>query len=72
MFDHEVRRYLDFLRRAAGDFKFGNERLMPFVREVEEFLAIKQPGEVDPRERCCCSSSASARSRPCPRSRRWA
>jgi glucosamine-6-phosphate deaminase len=48
VFDHEVRRYLDFLRRAAGDFKFGNDRLMPFVAQVEEFLSIKHHGALDP------------------------
>ena len=48
VFDHEVRRYLDFLRRTAGDFKFGNERLMPLVAQIEEFLSIKRHGEMDP------------------------
>ncbi len=47
VFDHEVRRYLDFLRRSAGDFDFGNERLAPLLQEVEEFLARKEPGQVD-------------------------
>jgi glucosamine-6-phosphate deaminase len=48
VFDHEVRRYLDFLRRSAGDFRYGNERLMPLVAQVEEFLSIKRHGEMDP------------------------
>ncbi len=47
VFDHEVRRYLDFLRRSSGDFGYGNERLLPFLQEVEEFLAHKEPGQVD-------------------------
>src|SRR5439155_3584758 len=47
VFDHEVRRYLDFLRRTAEDFGYGNERLGPFLCEVERFLARKEPGEVD-------------------------
>ena len=47
VFDHEVRRYLDFLRRSSGDFDYGNERLLPFLQEVEEFLAHKEPGQVD-------------------------
>jgi glucosamine-6-phosphate deaminase len=47
VFDHEVRRYLDFLRRTAGDFDFGNERLLAFIGESEALLARKQPGEVD-------------------------
>ncbi len=49
VFDHEVRRYLDFLRRTAGDFGYGNEQLLSFIGEVDEFLAHKQPGEMDPR-----------------------
>src|SRR5207247_5171732 len=47
VFDHEVRRYLDFLRRTAGDFEYGNERLDPLLREVDEVLARKEPGQVD-------------------------
>jgi glucosamine-6-phosphate deaminase len=47
VFDHEVRRYLDFLRRTAHDFDYGNEHLTPLLREVEGFLAGKQPGQVD-------------------------
>jgi glucosamine-6-phosphate deaminase len=47
VFDHEVRRYLDFLRRSACDFDYGNERLAPLLHEVEQFLARKEPGQVD-------------------------
>jgi len=47
VFDHEVRRYLDFLRRTAHDFDYGNEHLAPLIREVEDFLERKQPGQVD-------------------------
>lgn len=47
VFDHEVRRYLDFLRRTAHDFDYGNEHLTPLLREVEGFLAGKHPGQVD-------------------------
>ena len=47
VFDHEVRRYLDFVRRTACDFEYGNERLQPLLREVDEFLARKEPGQVD-------------------------
>ena len=47
VFDHEVRRYLDFLRRSAGDFAYGNERLAPLLDQSEAFLARKAPGEVD-------------------------
>ena len=47
VFDHEVRRYLDFVRRTAHDFAYGNEKLKPLLQEVEDFLAGKEPGEVD-------------------------
>jgi len=47
VFDHEVRRYLDFLRRTACDFDYGNERLSPWLGDIEAFLARKEPGEVD-------------------------
>ena len=47
VFDHEVRRYLDFLRRTAEDFGYSNGKLEPLVRGVEDFLAAKQPGAVD-------------------------
>src|SRR2546426_377770 len=47
VFDHEVRRYLDFLRRTAQDFGYGNELLAPFINNVEDFLARKEPGHVD-------------------------
>src|SRR6185295_14434511 len=35
VFDHEVRRYVDFMRRTAEDFEYGNERLMPLLCDVE-------------------------------------
>ena len=47
VFDHEVLRYLDFVRRAAGDFGWASPRLEPFIAEIEGFLARKAPGEVD-------------------------
>jgi glucosamine-6-phosphate deaminase len=47
VFDHEVRRYLDFVRRTAADLGYGNDRLAPLLEEVEGFLARKAPGEVD-------------------------
>ncbi len=47
VFDHEVRRYLDFLRRTAGDFAYGGPRLDGLLDEVEAFLARKAAGEVD-------------------------
>ncbi|TMQ69857.1 MAG: glucosamine-6-phosphate deaminase [Candidatus Eisenbacteria bacterium] len=47
VFDHEVRRYLDFPRRTADDFDYGNARLRPLRYEVEQFLERKQPGDLD-------------------------
>ena len=47
VFDHEVRRYLDFLRRTACDFDYGNERLTPLLRDIETFLVHKEPGQAD-------------------------
>jgi glucosamine-6-phosphate deaminase len=47
VFDHEVRRYLDFVRRMAEDFDFGDEPLARLIRGVEGFLERKDPGEVD-------------------------
>jgi glucosamine-6-phosphate deaminase len=47
VFDHEVRRYLDFLRRTAQDFGYGNDRLEPLLAEAETMLSRKRPGEVD-------------------------
>jgi len=47
VFDHEVGRYLDFVRRTAQDFDYGSPRLNPLLRDVEEFLAKKEPGQVD-------------------------
>ena len=50
VFDHEVRRYLDFLRRAAGVIDLGDaEALETALGAVEARLARKSPGDVDPR-----------------------
>jgi glucosamine-6-phosphate deaminase len=47
VFDHEVRRYLDFLRRTSDQFGFGDGRVSALVAEVESSLARKQSGEPD-------------------------
>lgn len=47
VFDHEVRRYLDVMRRADAAFGYGGERLHQLVSEVEAALAAKKPGAVD-------------------------
>ncbi len=49
VFDHEVRRYLDFMKRAAGAVDLGGpERARAVMEEVEESLARKESGDVDP------------------------
>ncbi|MDQ3389506.1 MAG: glucosamine-6-phosphate deaminase [Gemmatimonadota bacterium] len=47
VFDHEVRRYLDFLLRFDRDYEGGKGRVAELVIRMEEFLASKRPGEVD-------------------------
>ncbi|HLM68096.1 MAG TPA: glucosamine-6-phosphate deaminase [Longimicrobium sp.] len=46
VFDHEVRRYLDFLQRFGSDFANGGE-LLDLTRRMESFLDTKHPGQVD-------------------------
>jgi glucosamine-6-phosphate deaminase len=47
VFDHEVRRYLEFVRRTADDLHYGNEQLGPLLAEVADSLSRKAPGEAD-------------------------
>jgi len=47
VFDHEVRRYADFLRRFGNDFDINDSRAGALVEEVEEFLDSKKVGEID-------------------------
>ncbi|MFI5246570.1 MAG: PIG-L family deacetylase, partial [Gemmatimonadales bacterium] len=47
VFDHDVRRYVDFLERFARDRGAGGDQVRQFARSVREFLDRKQPGEVD-------------------------
>jgi glucosamine-6-phosphate deaminase len=47
VFDHEVRRYLEFLRRMQEDFGFGTDRLERWIGEVNGLLAARLPGQVD-------------------------
>ena len=48
VFDHEVRRYLDFMRRTAGVIDLGDrEALEAVLASVERDLAAKEPGDVD-------------------------
>src|SRR5690606_36249735 len=41
VFDHEVRRYLDFLRRSAGCFGVAGEEVEARIDEIEHFLDTK-------------------------------
>ncbi len=50
VFDHEVRRYVDFLRRFDRDFGSSNSAVRDLIETVETFLATKLPGQVDIRE----------------------
>jgi glucosamine-6-phosphate deaminase len=47
VFDHEVRRYLDFLRRFDRVFHTDGKEIPALVHEIEEFLNSKEPGQVD-------------------------
>jgi glucosamine-6-phosphate deaminase len=47
VFDHEVRRYADFLRRFGHDFDLNDSASGALIEEVEEFLNSKQVGEID-------------------------
>jgi len=47
VFDHEVRRYVDFLRRFARDFATADATTRNLIEQVETFLATKMPGQVD-------------------------
>src|SRR5690606_30148568 len=47
VFDHEVRRYLDFVRRSRGTFGLDVEDVAEKLSGIEAFLDGKEPGEVD-------------------------
>ena len=47
VFDHDVRRYVDFLERLARDRGVGKTDVPAFTARVREFLATKAPGTVD-------------------------
>jgi glucosamine-6-phosphate deaminase len=47
VFDHDVRRHLDFLARVAGERGMAEGAVSGLVGRVEEFLAAKRPGDVD-------------------------
>jgi glucosamine-6-phosphate deaminase len=47
VFDHDVRRYVDFLVRLARESTIGAEATLALRDRVEAFLARKRPGDVD-------------------------
>ncbi len=47
VFDHEVRRYVDFLRRFDRDFAKADSKTRALIDTVEKFLETKVPGQVD-------------------------
>jgi glucosamine-6-phosphate deaminase len=47
VFDHDVRRHLDFLRRLAAERRLGESSAAELGNRVEAFLAGKRPGDVD-------------------------
>ena len=47
VFDHEVRKYVDYMRRFVETFETGRRELNDQLDEVEQFLNEKDPGEID-------------------------
>jgi glucosamine-6-phosphate deaminase len=47
VFDHDVRRYVDFLERLAGERKVDAESVQAIAAKVYDFLGRKQAGDVD-------------------------
>ena len=47
VFDHDVRRYVDFMSRTAGDLGIARHEIAELSDRVTSFLARKQPGEMD-------------------------
>ncbi len=47
VFDHDVRRHLDFLRRLARERRVGSDAVNQLGARLDEFLARKRPGDVD-------------------------
>jgi glucosamine-6-phosphate deaminase len=47
VFDHEVRRYLEFLNRFSRDFAVGHGSIEALTGRMEQFLDSKHPGQVD-------------------------
>jgi len=47
VFDHDVRRYVDFLVRLGAEREIGDAEVQVLAKRVYEFLASKRPGDVD-------------------------
>ena len=47
VFDHDVRRHLDFIRRLAAERRIPTDAAIELQQRVDRFLAGKQPGDVD-------------------------
>jgi glucosamine-6-phosphate deaminase len=47
VFDHDVRRHVDFISRLAGERHIPEIAAVDLRRRIDEFLARKRPGEVD-------------------------
>jgi glucosamine-6-phosphate deaminase len=47
VFDHDVRRYVDFLERLGAEGRLGREKTEQLATKVKECLERKTPGEVD-------------------------
>ena len=47
VFDHDVRRYVDFLERLAAEGKVEPNSVVPLAKKVYDFLNEKKAGDVD-------------------------
>jgi glucosamine-6-phosphate deaminase len=47
VFDHDVRRHLDFMARLAGEQRIPKQAVTDLQLRVNEFLSGKRPGDVD-------------------------
>ena len=47
VFDHDVRRHMDFLHRLARERRIGGEEVSSLGSRLDDFLARKRPGDVD-------------------------
>jgi glucosamine-6-phosphate deaminase len=47
VFDHDVRRYLDFLERLGAEGRIDQDKVGALAKKAHEWLARKNPGEVD-------------------------